>query len=108
MRCRPLLGLALASSFILCVNREARSDATGQSFSAVVEANFSKWDKNHDGKLEAKEVADLLTEHSIAGDAAAALAAIHVYQRGQKNGGIALTKEILIHTKDGAAGRRDR
>lgn len=108
MRCRPLLGLALAVSFTLCLLPEARTDTTSQSFSAVVEANFSKWDKNHDGKLEATEVSQLLTEHSITGDAAAALAAIHVYQRGQKNGGIALTKEVLIHTKDGAAGRRDK
>lgn len=104
----PRRRLAFTWCLFLLLTSAVRARETGDSFSAVVEANFSKWDKNHDGKLDAKEVADLLTDHSITGNAAAALAAIHVYQRGAKAGGIALTRETLIHSKDTAAGRRDQ
>ncbi len=81
MRRRLWLGLSLALAMVLSLvfTDVAHTDATSQSFSAVVEANFSKWDRNRDGKLDAKEVGDLITEHSITGDAAAALAAIHAY-----------------------------
>jgi hypothetical protein len=95
---------------VLCLGfvHVARADVSRDSFSAVVQANFSKWDRNHDGKLDAREVAALVTDHSVQGNAAAALAAIHAYQRGQKNGGVPLTLDLLTHPREGASGRRDK
>ena len=48
-------------------------------WSSTVRSNFSKWDKNGDGFIGHKEANELLSDQSIKGDEAAALAALHCY-----------------------------
>lgn len=94
----------------VCSPLHADSDAKPGSFSAVIEANFSKWDRDHDGKLSPAEIDAVVSNHAVTGDAAAAAAAIHVYQRSKKNQAIALTRDSLEHTakQKSAAERRDQ
>jgi hypothetical protein len=54
---------------------------SGPQFSKVVQENFAHWDLNHDGRLEAKEVDELMNRKGIRGDAAAALATIKRQER---------------------------
>ncbi len=49
------------------------------SWSSTVRSNFSKWDKNGDGFIGHKEANELLSDQSIKGQDAAALAALHCY-----------------------------
>ncbi len=78
------------------------------TFATIVEANFSKWDLNHDGRLSVEETSKLVGDRAITGDAAGALAAIHVYLRSKKHS-TPLTLEMLTHytgTREGE--RRDK
>jgi hypothetical protein len=91
---RPfLLGFVLVAS-IGFVNAEPEH-AKKTSFASIVEANFSKWDLNHDGKLSVEETNQLVVNHAITADASAAVASIHVYLRNKKHNG-PLTREMLI------------
>ena len=50
--------------------------ANHHTFAEVVREHFAKWDLNHDGKLEAAELDELIKRPRIHGDEAAALATI--------------------------------
>jgi hypothetical protein len=81
--------------------------SAGGHFATVVEAHFSRWDRNHDGRLSAQEVTALVTDPAVRGDEAAAVAVIHLYQRGRK-GSAACTRDELLHpTAPGPEERRD-
>jgi hypothetical protein len=56
--------------------KEANSVAT------IVAEHFQRWDKNGDGTLSREEIDALVANHSIKGEVAAAVAALHVYYRG--------------------------
>jgi hypothetical protein len=99
---------SLAAACLLWADADSKKPT---SFMAVVSANFDKWDLNHDGKLTSDEINKLLSSHTITGEAAAALASIHVFQRGKKAGGPALSRDMLKHQAgkdDGDVGRRDK
>lgn len=84
------------------------ADPKPGSFAAIVEARFSHWDRNRDGKLTADEVDHLVNNHEITGDEAAAVASLHVYLRD--HGPMTrLDKEQLLQaaSKKTAAERRD-
>lgn len=108
---RRLLALALILLTATAHGQTKHKKAApkGNSFTGILEANFPKWDLNHDGKLAADEVNRLIAERSITGDAAAALASIHVYMRDKKNAP-PLTAAMLAHQagKDGRSERRDQ
>jgi len=75
-------------------------------FKSVVQEHFDSWDTNKDGKLESQEIDTLLRRHTIKGEAAAALASIHIWFRDHKST-MGLTKSALTQTKDGDGERRD-
>jgi hypothetical protein len=83
--------LVLLASSPLLGDTKAKTD----SFAAVVETHFKKWDRDGDGKLSAKRVNGLLRDHSITGPAAAALAAIHNFQHVKKQNAPPLTLAFL-------------
>ncbi len=51
------------------------------SIAAVIADHFQKWDKQGDGKLTREQVDALVANHSVKGDVAAAVAALHIYFR---------------------------
>jgi hypothetical protein len=53
-------------------------------FTTQVEANFERWDRDHDGALSFVETSELVPDATIRDEAAAALAAIHLAQRGER------------------------
>ncbi len=53
----------------------------GNSISAILDAQFQRWDKNRDGKLSREEIDAVVANPKVTGDEAAAAAALHVYFR---------------------------
>jgi len=53
----------------------------GHKFAEVVRAHFAEWDLNHDGRLVAQEIDQLMNRHTIRGEEAAALATIKLRER---------------------------
>ena len=72
-----------------------------RSFAAVVQTHFEHWDRDHDGKLSPAEVSALVADPSVTGNAAAAIAAIHVFQRVKKHKNIPLTLKFLTAAHKG-------
>jgi hypothetical protein len=89
--------------------QKENSDASAATFAAVVEANFSRWDLNHDGRLESKEIDLLMNRANIHGDAAAALASIKRRERripaGQRGQYAPEQSELLSAGAGGGAAR---
>jgi hypothetical protein len=81
--------------------------AAGAGFRAVVEAHFQHWDRNHDGKLSAQEVTALVTDPAVRGDEAAAVAVIHLHQRGHRLLAACTREQLLRPTAAAAEERRD-
>lgn len=78
------------------------------TFASVVESNFAKWDHNHDGKLTVQEVDAQVVNPKVNGDEAAAVAALHVYQRDHKNAPPLTKAQLLQSSKEkDSAERRD-
>lgn len=50
-------------------------------FADVVHEHFTAWDLDHDGKIEGREIDQLMTRRSIRGEAAAALAVLKMRER---------------------------
>lgn len=67
------------------------------AFSTIIEENFDKWDLNHDNKLSFEEVERLMLDPRIKGEAAAAVAAVHHFQRSKKGPQADIAKELLLH-----------
>jgi hypothetical protein len=97
---RKLLPLVLAAALWVPAAR-AQPRVT---FAAVVEANFARWDRDHDGRLSPQEVTALVTDPEVRGDEAAAVAAIHLFQRGRKDA--AFTRARLLRPDEPAAEER--
>jgi hypothetical protein len=76
------------------------------SFAAVVRTHFAGWDRDHDGKLSPAEVMAVVADPAVTGNAAAASAAIHVFQRVKKHRNIPLTLKFLTADHQGEDGRR--
>lgn len=89
------MNVALALLLVPLAGTAPAPDHKPQPFAAVVEANFARWDSNHDGKLTAVEVDKAVGDHAVTGDAAAAVAAVHVRFRSA-NPPAALTKADLL------------
>ncbi|QJW95799.1 hypothetical protein [Frigoriglobus tundricola] len=53
----------------------------GRFVAAVVDTQFTHWDKNRDGRLSREEIDAAVGNPAVAGDEAAAAAALHVYFR---------------------------
>lgn len=53
----------------------------------VLTAHFPRWDKDGDGKLSREEIDALVANHNVKGDLAAAVAALHIYFRGNTKAG---------------------
>ncbi|MGH7242850.1 MAG: C2 family cysteine protease [Phycisphaerales bacterium] len=70
-------------TFLLCsILLLAAPDAkTASDFIDVVQANFARWDLNHNGTLSPEEIDRLVVEQSIRGDEAAAIGAIKTMLR---------------------------
>src|SRR4051794_36556312 len=56
----------------------------GSSFLAKVEGHFDEWDQDRDGGLSFAETSRAVPDISVRGEAAAAMAAIHLAQRGER------------------------
>jgi hypothetical protein len=78
------------------------------SIAAVITDYFPRWDKQGEGKLSREEVDTLVANHSVKGDAAAAVAAMHVYFRNNPKAG-PLTQAFVVESasKSLPAERRD-
>jgi len=83
-----LLGLVLAALVVvLAVKRwdswfpSANENPVEHEFAEVVRTNFPRWDENHDGKLSPEEVLRQVENPRVTGKDAAAVAAIHQFQR---------------------------
>lgn len=63
---------------VAAITSQARAE---RSFQEVIQEHFRQWDANHDGKLEATEIDQLMNHPAIQGEAAAALAAIKLRER---------------------------
>lgn len=83
------------------------AQVTRQKFAAVVESNFKSWDSNHDGALSHTEVETLIRSHKVKGDAAAAVAALHVWFRNNSSHP-PVSLAFIINSKDGQDERRDQ
>lgn len=77
------------------------------TFRSVVEGQFAKWDKNHDGKLSALEVDAAVRDHAVTGPAAAAAAAIHAHLRKPKSPEFVTRGELLAEFKGAESNRPD-
>lgn len=78
------------------------------SIATVLETQFPRWDKNHDGKLSREEIDAVVASHAVTGDEAAAAAALHVYFRGDTKAD-PLTQAFVVESaaKTLPAERRD-
>ena len=77
------------------------TDPSAPTFAKVVQENFAHWDLNHDGRLEAKEIDQLMNRKGIHRHAAAALATIKRHERHGAGGAAA-----PICSQRGRAGQR--
>ncbi len=74
----------------------AETDAKRRnSISAVLDAQFERWDKNRDGALSREEIDAVVANHNVTGDEAAAAAALHVYFRNNPKAA-PLTRTFVI------------
>ncbi len=92
--------VSIAFAVLLAPLLARAAESKPATFKHVVEASFKHWDKDGDGKLSPLEINVLVRSHSVTGDAAAAVAAIHSYYRDHAKSS-QLTKPVLL----GAAGK---
>lgn len=103
------LSLVLVFGAFFGSARTEAEPAAKTSFARIVQANFSKWDLNHDGKLSVEETSRLVRDRAITGDEAAALAAIHAYQRNEEHNAPLSRQNLMQKTDDKDSGeRRDK
>lgn len=96
-----------AGSLLVALAAPAAAEHKPESFAAVVEANFSRWDANRDGKLTAEEVDKAVFSPAVTGDAAAAVAAIHVHLRAP-HAPASVTEAELTRGGKSETARRDK
>jgi Calpain family cysteine protease len=79
----------------------------GSGFLAQVAAHFERWDLDRDGALSFRETSRLVPDVTIRDEAAAALAAIHLAQRGDRWSRQAFGRDVLAGSPDASEpGRR--
>lgn len=100
-----LAGFVIFFSFTFELSAEPKKPKV--TFASVVEANFSKWDHDRDGKLTQVEVDSQVVNPKVTGDEAAAVAAIHYYFRDHKNA-VPLTKAALMQQQGKDSGSTER
>ncbi|MCE9605306.1 MAG: hypothetical protein K8U03_10435 [Planctomycetia bacterium] len=106
---------ALTASLMLMATALLAAEPSGSpTFDETVQSKFAHWDRNRNDKLEADEINPALIDLTTRGADAAALAAIHLYQRRVKNAAGTptwppLTLDFLLRkTAEHAEGRRDK
>ncbi|HEV3384713.1 MAG TPA: C2 family cysteine protease [Gemmata sp.] len=100
-----VLSLVLVSPVALSAAGDPKQN---NSIADVITDHFQKWDKQGTGKLTREEVDGLVANHSVKGDVAAAVAALHVYFRNNPTAG-PLTQTFVLESasKSLPAERRD-
>jgi hypothetical protein len=93
----------------LVLSTAVQAQTKPPSFFTVVNAQFDKWDTNHDGVLSKKEIDGLVVDQSIKGTDAAALASIQMMQNSKKIELPPITKSYLQSqvALDGKSGQPD-
>jgi hypothetical protein len=91
-------GLLLAAAVLVAAEPIRVVEGLARAaFAAQVEAHFAEWDRDQDGWLSFLETSRLVPDMSIRDEAAAALAAIHLVQRGAAAGQAApLSRSALL------------
>lgn len=80
-----LIVISLFVSLLLGVPVLSMADGRETSFSAVVQSCYSSWVPDGSNWLTPSRITQLVLNHQIKGDEAAAIAAIHIYFRGHKD-----------------------
>jgi len=93
-------GLVLLENSLMLLTLKAMLvvAVTSGTYADVVREQFPKWDLNRDGRLEAREIDELVTRHNIEGEPAAALAVLKLAERRTP----AAKRENLAYTIDEA------
>ncbi|MFO0825387.1 MAG: C2 family cysteine protease [Gemmataceae bacterium] len=99
---------ALGAALILLGAASRADDTKTPPFKSIVEDNFAKWDKNHDGKLSALEIDLVIKDHNVTDAPAAAVAAIHLFFRKNATQATITKADLLKDFKGGDDGRRDQ
>jgi hypothetical protein len=86
------IGIWLAAAGVAAAGEEG--GAAG--FAAQVEAQFDRWDRDRDGALSFRETSTLVPDATIRGEAAAALAAIHLAQRSKAGARASYARGVLL------------
>jgi hypothetical protein len=95
MYLRPvILSLALFGSVALASQPDPKSS---DSIASILKDQFTHWDKQGTGKLTREQVDALVSNHSVKGDVAAAVAALHVYYRDNPKAG-PLTQSFVMES----------
>lgn len=99
-------------SLVVLSTMLAVARAEGPSFGDVVHQRFGHWDQNRNGLLDADEVNPALVHPSIRGPEAAALTAVHLYQRRVKDADDKrlwppLSREFILSSTTEPEERRD-
>ncbi len=88
------LPLVLVSPVVLFAADDPKQ---ANSIATIINDKFQRWDKQGTGKLTREEVDALVSNHSVKGDVAAAVAALHVYFRNNPKAG-PLTQAFVIES----------
>jgi hypothetical protein len=88
------LPLVLVSTVALAAPGDPKQ---ANSIATVINDQFQRWDKQGTGKLTREEVDALVSNHSVKGDVAAAVAALHVYFRNNPKAG-PLTQAFVLES----------
>jgi hypothetical protein len=87
----------------VCSSPPPRANAAGDAgkkppadtVSATLAKHFAGWDRNNKGRLSADVVEQLIRSPAVTGNAAAAVAALHLYQVKNKDKAVAVTRELV-------------
>ncbi len=95
--------LVLTVGLVLLVVSPNPSEASNQSdtFRHTIETNWDRWDPGHTGKLTAKQVNKLISDPTVVGSEAAALATIHLYLREHHHNKGSVTRAFLLAHSSG-------
>jgi hypothetical protein len=88
------LPLVLVSSVALAAPGDPKQTDT---IASVIADHFPRWNKSGDGKLSREQVDALVSNHSVKGDTAAAVAALHIYFRDNPKVG-SLTQSFVVES----------
>jgi hypothetical protein len=81
---RLVLPLVLLGPVALAAADSPKQPST---IATIITDHFQRWDRDGDGKLSREEIDALVANHSVKGDVAAAVAALHIYFRSNPKAG---------------------